>query len=140
MNSHLKRGRQATYFLRRLSLQRPWRPRQAMLPPVAGSSHFSIKDGGKEGKTIDGAKEGQMLSKKRCRHTGVVNFFADDPHLPVGSAIKVGRRVGYHWRCYTDPCSAAGAAPSLKSAEREIAGLCRKATQARRQARAPLAH
>jgi hypothetical protein len=49
-----------------------------------------------------------MLSKKRCRHTGVVNFFADDPHLPVGSAIKVGRRVGYHWRCYTDPCSGGG--------------------------------
>ena len=92
----------------------------------------------KEGKANDGAQEGYMLSKKRCRHTGVVNFFADDPHLPVGSAIKVGRRVGYHWRCYTDPCAAAGAAPNLKSAEREIAGLCRKATRSRRLARAPL--
>jgi len=81
-----------------------------------------------------------MLSKKRCRHTGVVNFFADDPHLPVGSAIKIGRRVGYHWRCYTDPCSAAGAAPSLKSAEREIAGACRKAMRSRRLQRAALAH
>jgi hypothetical protein len=79
-----------------------------------------------------------MLSKKRCRHTGVVNFFADDPHLPVGSAIKVGRRVGYHWRCYADPYAAAGAARDLKSAEREIAGLCRKATRSRRLARASL--
>jgi hypothetical protein len=76
-----------------------------------------------------------MLSKKRCRHTGVVNFFADDPHLPVGSAIKVGRRVGYHWRCYAEPCAAAGAARDLKSAEREIAVLCRKATRAQRFAR-----
>ena len=80
-----------------------------------------------------------MLSKKRCRHTGVVNFFADDPHLTVGSAIKVDRRVGYHWRCYTDPCAAAGAARDLKSAEREIAGLCRKATRSRRLARAAMA-
>jgi hypothetical protein len=79
-----------------------------------------------------------MLSKKRCRHTGVVNFFADDPHLPVGSAIKVGRRVGYHWRCYADPCAAGGAARDLKSAEREIAGLCRKATRSRRLARVSL--
>jgi hypothetical protein len=55
-----------------------------------------------------------MLSKKRCRHTGVVNFFADDPHLPVGSAIKVGGSVGYHWRCYTDPWGGAGAARGQK--------------------------
>jgi hypothetical protein len=75
-----------------------------------------------------------MLSKKRCRHTGVINFFADDPHLPVGSAIKVGGRLGYHWRCYTDPCPGAGAARDLKSAERQIAGLCRKATRSRRLA------
>jgi hypothetical protein len=84
-------------------------------------------------------KEGEMLSKKRCRHTGVVNFFADDPHLPVGSAIRVGKRVGYHWRCYTDPCAAAGAARDLKSAERKISHLCRKATRSRRPTRPWLA-
>lgn len=75
-----------------------------------------------------------MLSKKRCRRTGVINFFADDPHLPVGSAIKLGGRLGYHWRCYTDPCTAAGAARDLKSAERQIAGLCRKADRSRQLA------
>src|SRR5262245_29681848 len=107
--------------------------------PVAGSSHFLRRDSAaKEGKAIDGAKEGQMLSKKRCPHTGVVNFFADDPHLPVGSAIKVGRRVGYHWRYYQDPGSAAGAAPSLKSAERQIAGACRRASRSRRLQRTAL--
>jgi hypothetical protein len=77
-----------------------------------------------------------MLSKKRCRHTGVVNFFAEDPHLPVGSAIKVDRRGGYHWRCYAEPCAGAGAAPDLKSAERKIAGLCRQATRGSARGRA----
>ena len=70
-----------------------------------------------------------MLSKKRCRHTGVVNFFADDPHLAVGSAIKVQGGAGYHWRCYTDPCTAAGAAPDLQTAQHEIADLCHKAAE-----------
>ena len=64
----------------------------------------------------------------------MINFFADDPHLPVGSAIKLGGRLGYHWRCYTDPCTAAGAARDLKSAERQIAGLCRKADRSRQLA------
>jgi hypothetical protein len=69
-----------------------------------------------------------MLSRKRCPHTGVVNFFIDtDPHLPVGSAIKVGRSAVYHWRFYTDPCAAAGAAPNLKTAEHHVAALCREA-------------
>src|SRR5262245_59320491 len=120
-----------------MTLARARRPALASSArPVAGSSHFLRRDSAaKEGKAIDGAKEGQMLSKKRCPHTGVVNFFADDPHLPVGSAIKVGRRVGYHWRYYQDPCAAAGAARNLKSAEREIAVLCRKATRSKRLAR-----
>jgi hypothetical protein len=35
-----------------------------------------------------------MLSKRRCPHTGVVNFFfAADPHLAVGSVIKGERRA-----------------------------------------------
>lgn len=71
-----------------------------------------------------------MLSRKRCPHTGVVNFFVDaDPYLPVGSAIRIGRSSGYHWRFYSDPCAAGGAAPNLKSAEHHVAALCREAAE-----------
>jgi hypothetical protein len=70
-----------------------------------------------------------MLSRKRCRHTGVINFFAEDPHLPVGSAIRISRRSGYHWRCYTDPCAAGGTARDLKTAQRQVAERWRRAAE-----------
>jgi hypothetical protein len=74
-----------------------------------------------------------MLSKRRCPHTGVVNFFfATDPHLAVGSVIKAGHS-GYLWRCYTDPCAAAGAVADMDTAERRVAELCSLA--ARQQAK-----
>ncbi len=42
-----------------------------------------------------------MLSKRRCPHTGVVNFFTDkDPLLSVGSVAETGRPARYIWRCY----------------------------------------
>jgi hypothetical protein len=63
-----------------------------------------------------------MLSRKRCPHTGVVNFFLDaDPHLAIGSIIKTGGSTGYQWLYYTDPCAATGTERDLKSAERRLA-------------------
>lgn len=77
-----------------------------------------------------------MLSKRRCPHTGVVNFFfPDEPHLAVGSVIKAGRS-GYLWRCYTDPCTATGSVADMKTAERRVVELCRRAIAS--QADAPL--
>jgi hypothetical protein len=68
-----------------------------------------------------------MLSKRRCPHTGVVNFyFATDPHLAVGSIVKV-KGAGYLWRCYTDPCAGVGAEADMKTAEQRVAELCRRA-------------
>jgi len=68
-----------------------------------------------------------MLSKRRCPHTGVVNFyFADDPHLSVGSVVKADR-AGYLWRCYTDPCAGTGAATDIKAAEARLVELCTEA-------------
>jgi hypothetical protein len=41
-----------------------------------------------------------MLSKLRCPHTGLVNFFTDvDPFLSVGSIIATAPSR-YVWRCH----------------------------------------
>ena len=70
-----------------------------------------------------------MLSKRRCPHTGVVNFFfATDPHMAVGSVIKAGPS-SYLWRCYTDPCAAAGTVADMKTAEHRVTELCRLAAR-----------
>jgi hypothetical protein len=70
-----------------------------------------------------------MLSKRRCPHTGVVNFYFDaDPHLAVGSVVKTPRS-GYLWHCYAEPCIAAGEAPDVALAERRVAELCRRAAK-----------
>ncbi len=70
-----------------------------------------------------------MLSQRRCPHTGVVNFFfAAEPHLAVGSVIK-GDRSGYLWRCYTEP-ELAGSVPDMRTAERRVIELCRRAATA----------
>ena len=41
-----------------------------------------------------------MLLKRRCPHTGILNFFADiDPFMSVGSIIATARGR-YVWRCH----------------------------------------
>jgi hypothetical protein len=41
-----------------------------------------------------------MLSKRRCPHTRILNFFTDiDPFMSVGSIIATGR-ARYVWRCH----------------------------------------
>jgi len=67
-----------------------------------------------------------MLSKSRCPHTGVVNFYTRaDPLLAVGSVAAAADPSNYVWRCYLG-AEASGLAPNLTAAEaclrRAIAG------------------
>ena len=58
-----------------------------------------------------------MLSKCRCPHTGVVNFFTKaDPQLAVGSVAEAGDTTTYAWRCYVGE-EAGGLAPDISLAE-----------------------
>ena len=71
-----------------------------------------------------------MLSRKRCPHTGVVNYFFDaEPHMAVGSVLKIRAEgsSGYQWLFYADPCAETGTAPDLKTAESRVTELCRQA-------------
>ena len=70
-----------------------------------------------------------MLSKRRCPHTGVVNFYFDtDPHLAVGSVV-VRKGAKIFWSCHTEPFERSGVAADLKSAERAVADLCMRAAR-----------
>ena len=67
-----------------------------------------------------------MLSKSRCPHTGVVNFFTKaDPLLAVGSVAETGAPARYVWRCYVGE-EACGLTADMSLAEallrRAIAG------------------
>lgn len=63
-----------------------------------------------------------MLSKQRCPHTGIVNFFAKaDPFVSIGSIIEADRRQGeYHWRVYDAVQTVSGIAADMAEAERRI--------------------
>lgn len=63
-----------------------------------------------------------MLSKQRCPHTGIVNFFTqNDPFMSVGSIMKQGDREGaYCWRWYDASSAIAGIASDLRSAEERL--------------------
>ncbi len=60
-----------------------------------------------------------MLSKQRCPHTGIVNFFTQiDPFLSVGSIMKQADREGaYCWRWYGASRTITGIASDMRSAE-----------------------
>lgn len=61
-----------------------------------------------------------MISKHRCPHTGVVNFFvSSDPLLAVGSISQVAAPAQYAWRCYLDE-EASGVASNAKLAEAKL--------------------
>ncbi len=61
-----------------------------------------------------------MLSKSRCPHTGVVNYFTDaDPLLAVGSVAKARQPKGYAWHCYVGE-EVGGLAPDLPHAEANL--------------------
>ena len=72
------------------------------------------------------------LSKSRCPHTGVVNFFSEaEPLLAIGSVAETNEAAGYAWRCYVGD-EAGGLAPDMSLAE---ACLRKAIASAERQAR-----
>jgi hypothetical protein len=69
-----------------------------------------------------------VISKKRCPHTGILNFFiAADPLISVGSVSKTTVPAQYAWHCYIDD-PAAGVALDISIAETAL----RKAIASRR--------
>ena len=61
-----------------------------------------------------------MITKTRCPHTGVWNFFiAADPLLSVGSVSKTPTPSQYAWHCYLDD-PASGVATDLAIAEARL--------------------
>ncbi|MEZ5924161.1 MAG: hypothetical protein R3D57_07225 [Hyphomicrobiaceae bacterium] len=61
-----------------------------------------------------------MLISRSCPHTGILNYYRkSEPFLSVGS---VQRRAGdgVAWRCHIADHPAAGAAASLKAAEKQL--------------------
>lgn len=63
-----------------------------------------------------------MLSKQRCPHTGIVNFFTEtDPFVSVASIMKCGDRNGtYCWRWYDASRTIAGIAKDMRAAEERV--------------------
>ena len=81
-----------------------------------------------------------MLSKSRCPHTGVVNFFTQaDPLLSVGSVAEAGASARYVWRCYVgeEACglepdmSVGGSAPAERGCRWRSAAQPQAAAQGR---------
>jgi len=72
-----------------------------------------------------------VISKRHCPHTGIVNFFiAADPFIAVGSVTETAASAHYAWRCYLDE-PVGGSAPDMAIAETEL----KKAIADRRRAR-----
>ena len=61
-----------------------------------------------------------MITKTRCPHTGVVNFFTDaDPLLAVGSVSERPSSARFAWHCYLDT-PASGVAADMAIAEARL--------------------
>ena len=68
-----------------------------------------------------------MLAKKRCPHTGVVNFYCDvEPYLAVGSITEAAQSNGCVWRSYIGE-EATGLSADMASAELRLSGLLQSA-------------
>ena len=65
-----------------------------------------------------------MIVRKRCPHTGVVNFYVDsEPYLPIGSVNLCGTSAqpkSYTWRTYSDDDAHAGRSRDARTAERTL--------------------
>ena len=60
-----------------------------------------------------------MITKRRCPHTGIVNFFSRaDPLLAVGSVCRETGPAPYVWRSYLDDRS--GVAVDRAAAEAHL--------------------
>ena len=65
-------------------------------------------------------EEAKVLSKKRCPHTGIVNFYTDaDPLLAIGSVTRAGASARFAWRCYLAD-EAGGLASDISLAEAHL--------------------
>jgi hypothetical protein len=54
-----------------------------------------------------------VITKRRCPHTGIVNFFShSDPLLAVGSVTQATSVTQYVWRSYLDDRQSGVAADS----------------------------
>ncbi len=71
-----------------------------------------------------------MLSKQRCPHTGIVNYFTKaDPFVSIGSITTTdGREPAYHWRCYDAALTIAGIAKDMSDAEVRLQRAYRRRT------------
>ena len=65
-----------------------------------------------------------MIVRKRCPHTGDVNFYFDtEPHLPVGSISLCGTvatPTAYTWRSYSDEEAGSGRVRDARTAENTL--------------------
>lgn len=78
-----------------------------------------------------------MLTKRRCPHTGVVNFYAHaEPHIAVGSIVS-GDDHHYTWRYYAEPFVRAGQADDMPTAERRVMEIGRLAIRGTEAASRP---
>jgi hypothetical protein len=61
-----------------------------------------------------------VITKRRCPHTGIVNFYSKaDPLLAVGSVSEGAKPAQYIWRSYLDSPEA-GVAPDISIAEADL--------------------
>jgi hypothetical protein len=64
-----------------------------------------------------------MLAKRRCPHTGIINYFIEpEPFLAIGSISETARSEAFIWRCYIGE-EAAGLSADIESAETHLAGV-----------------
>ena len=74
-------------------------------------------------------KEASMITKRRCPHTGVVNFYEKgEPLLAVGSVSAGTKPSRYIWRSYLDD-QEAGVARKISVAEAHLEDAITRARQ-----------
>jgi hypothetical protein len=65
--------------------------------------------------------EDSVLAKRRCPHTGIVNFYCDpEPFMAVGSIAQSGGSNACVWRSYIGE-EAGGLSSDMASAEARLA-------------------
>jgi hypothetical protein len=65
------------------------------------------------------------LSKQRCPHTGIVNYFSSsDPFISVASITQANSRKQareeFHWRIYAAKQAISGIAGDMQTAEQRL--------------------
>jgi hypothetical protein len=64
-----------------------------------------------------------VFAKRRCPHTGIVNFFCNgEPFLAVGSITETSQSRGCVWRSYIGE-EETGLSADMATAELRLAGL-----------------